>query len=158
MESKRAAPKRGRAGVQHERDLALKLWEMGFAVIRGPASGAKAKRILYPDLVAIRSGFIYIFEVKTRAKEDPIYIEKSQVEKLLEFAKRSGGKAFIAVKIVGSSGWKLVPVDVLKPTKGGNYKIDEEDLSKALSLKDIHAEVLGAKRLDEFVGDRGDKK
>jgi hypothetical protein len=47
---------------------------------------------------------------------------------------------------------------MLKPTRGGNYKVDEEDLLKALSLKDIHAEVLGAKRLDEFIGDRGDKK
>ncbi|MEM1610069.1 MAG: Holliday junction resolvase Hjc [Sulfolobales archaeon] len=155
MESRKAAPKRGRAGVQQERDLALRLWEMGFAVIRGPASGAKAKRILYPDLVAIRSGSIYIFEVKTRVREEPIYIEKNQVEKLLEFARRSGGKAFIAVKIVGSSGWKLVPIEMLKPTRGGNYKIDEEDLSKALTLKDIHAEVLRAKRLDEFIGDRG---
>jgi len=147
----RAPPKRGRAGVQHERDLALKLWEMGFAVIRGPASGARAKRIQYPDLVAIRSGHVYAFEVKTRVKEEPIYIERSQVEKLAEFTRRAGGKAFIAVKIVGSTGWKLVPLELLKPTRGGNYRVDDEDLSKALTLKDIHSEILGSRKLDEFV-------
>jgi len=152
MEKRRKAPRRGRAGVQHERDLALRLWKLGFAVIRGPASGAKAKRILYPDLVAIRSGSVYIFEVKTRVREEPIYIEKSQVEKLVEFARRSGGKAFIAVKIVGSSGWKLVPIDMLRPTRGGNYRIDEDIFTKALTLKDIHAEVLGTRRLDEYIG------
>jgi len=147
----RTPPRRGRAGVQHERDLAIRLWEMGFAVIRGPASGAKAKRIQYPDLVAIRSGRVYAFEVKTRVKEEPIYVESSQVEKLAEFSRRAGGRPFIAVKIVGSTGWKLVPLDFLKPTRGGNYKVDEECLSKALTLKDIRSEVLGARRLDEFI-------
>ncbi|HWQ18031.1 MAG TPA: Holliday junction resolvase Hjc [Sulfolobales archaeon] len=149
------APRRGRAGVQQERDLALRLWEMGFAVIRAPASGAKAKRLLYPDLVAIRSGKIYAFEVKTRIKEEPIYIEKEQVEKLLEFIRRSGGKGYIAVKIIGSAGgWKLVPLEVLKKTRSGNYKLDDEALSKAVSLKYLHAEVLGTKGLDHYIEDQ----
>jgi len=149
------APRRGRAGVQQERDLALRLWEMGFAVVRAPASGAKAKRLLYPDLVAIRSGKIYVFEVKTRIKEEPIYIEKEQVEKLVEFIKRSGGKGYIAVKIIGSTGgWKLVPLEMLKKTKSGNYKLDDEALSKAVSLKYLHAEVLGTKDLDQYIGER----
>lgn len=144
------APRRRRAGIQQERDLALRLWEMGFAVIRGPASGAKAKRILYPDLVAIRSGVVYAFEVKTRIREKPIYIEKSQVEKLAEFVRRAGGRGFIAVKIVGGTGWKLVPLDALKKTSGGNYRVDDESLSKALTLRDLHVEVLGVKRLDSY--------
>ncbi len=152
MGGERRKPGRGRAGIQHERDLALKLWEMGFAVVRGPASGAKAKRLLYPDLVAIRSGRVYAFEVKTRIREEPIYIEGEQVEKLREFIKRSGGKAYIAVKIVNVTGWKLVPIEALKETKGSNYKIDEEALSRAISLKDLHAEVLGAKKLDQYIG------
>ena len=145
------APRRGRAGIQHERDLALKLWRMGFAVIRGPASGAKAKRILYPDLVAIRSGKIYAFEIKTRIREKPIYIEREQIEKLLEFIRRSGGKAYIAVKIVGSSGWKLVPLEMLEKTRSGNYKLDNEAIAKAYTLKDIHAEALGTKSLNHYM-------
>ena len=145
------APRRGRAGIQHERDLALKLWRMGFAVIRGPASASKAKRILYPDLVAIRSGKVYAFEVKTRIKKETIYIEGEQIEKLLEFSKRSGGRAYIAVKIIRSSGWKLVPIDLLKRTRGGNYRLDDEALSRASSLKDLHAEALGTKSLDHYM-------
>lgn len=152
MGRERKKPRRGRAGIQHERDLALKLWEMGFAVVRGPASGARAKRLLYPDLVAIRSGWVYVFEVKTRIREKPIYIESEQVEKLREFAKRSGGKAYIAVKIVNVTAWKLVPIEALGKTRGGNYKLDDEALSKAISLKDLRAEVLGVKRLDHYIG------
>jgi len=35
-----------RKGTAHERDLAYKLFEAGFAVLRGPASGSKVKRLL----------------------------------------------------------------------------------------------------------------
>ncbi len=45
-------------GTEYERDLAYKLYQRGWAVIRAPASGAKAKRYLYPDLVAIKKGRI----------------------------------------------------------------------------------------------------
>ncbi|MEM1828904.1 MAG: Holliday junction resolvase, partial [Desulfurococcaceae archaeon] len=35
-------------GFSHERDLVRRLWEYGFAVMRAPASGSKAKRVRYP--------------------------------------------------------------------------------------------------------------
>ncbi|HIC99009.1 MAG TPA: Holliday junction resolvase, partial [Pyrodictiaceae archaeon] len=37
-------------GFEAERDLARRLWQKGFAVIRAPASGAKTKHYVYPDL------------------------------------------------------------------------------------------------------------
>lgn len=146
----KARANRRHAGIQQERDLALRLWEMGFAVIRGPASGARAKRILYPDLVAIRTGKIYAFEVKTRISKKPIYVEKRQVEKLSEFVKRAGGRAFIAVKIVGETDWKLIPIELLKSSGGKSYKVDEESLSRSLSIRDIYSEAVGTARLDKY--------
>lgn len=142
---------RRRAGIQQERDLALRLWKMGFAVVRGPASGARTKRILYPDLVAIRAGKVYAFEVKTRVSRKPVYVEKHQVEKLLEFVKRAGGRAFIAVKIVGETEWKLVPIDVLKDSGGKSYRVDEESLSRSLSIREIYSEAVGTAKLDRYL-------
>jgi len=140
-----------RIGFQHERDLARKLWELGFAVVRAPASGSKAKRVKYPDVVAILNRNVYAFEVKTTHKEKTIYIARRQVEKLVEFTKRAGGEGFIAVKIIGEGVWKLVPLTQLVETSSGNYKIEAETLSKALKLRDLLALARGNTRIDDFL-------
>jgi len=47
-------PNRYLIGKRYELELARKLHKYGFAVIRAPASGRKAKRVPYPDIVAIQ--------------------------------------------------------------------------------------------------------
>ncbi len=142
---------RRRRGFMHERDLVLKLWKRGFAVLRAPASGSKTRRIIYPDLVAIKNGVIMVFEVKTTREKKPVYIPKHQVEKLREFLKRSGGYGFIAVKIVGDMGWRFIPLDELEETSGGNYKVSLEKLSSSLRISDLVAIASKNKTLMDYI-------
>lgn len=140
-----------RRAFQRERDLAQRLWRLGFAVIRGPASGAKTKRVLYPDLVAIKNRYVYIFEIKTKEREEHVYIEEHQINKLREFERRSGGRAFIAIKIVNKSDWRFVPLELLEKTERGRYKIDKKFFSEGLCIDDLYREASGDKPLTEYI-------
>lgn len=137
-------------GFAHERDLARKFYDHGFAVMRAPASGSKAKHLQYPDLIAIYQGKIIACEVKTTRKFRAIYIDKYQVDKLKEFVNRSGGEAYIAIKIIGSSDWFFVPLDQLEKTERGMYKVTRDNLSKGIRLEALISIVKGVKRLIDF--------
>lgn len=128
-----------RIGFAHERELARKFWEKGFAVMRAPASGSKVKRVIYPDIVAIKDGKVIAIEVKTTHGELPIYIPKHQVDKVKEFIKRSSGLGYIAVKIIGTGKWYFIRIEDLKETTGGNYKVDEGVLRKGIRFRDLVA-------------------
>ncbi len=145
-------PSYRRRGFQHERDLARKLWDHGFAVMRAPASGSKAKYTKYPDLVAIMDRHIFAFEVKTVYREKTIYISAVQVEKLREFIKRAGGQGYIAVKVIGESGWRFIPLEQLEETTGGNYKVPKELIGKGLRIRDLVSMVKGDRRITEYMG------
>ncbi len=122
-------------GFNAERELAVKLWRKGFAVVRGPASGSKTKRIIYPDLVAMYQGRIFVFEVKMRSKIESIYIEEEKINRLQEFARRAGGQALLAVKIKGI-GWKIIPLDKLEKANQ-YYKVDVATLKSAQTLEEF---------------------
>jgi len=139
-----------RRGFAHERDLARRLWERGFAVMRAPASGSKAKRLLYPDVVAIYRGRVVAFEVKTIKEPRSIYIDGEQVDKLIEFTKRSSGEAYIAVKVVGSGEWVFIPVDKLEKTSSGRFKVGKDLLSSGLKLEALVSIIKGVKKLSDF--------
>ena len=141
-------------GFYYERSLARKLWAKGFAVVRGPGSGGGAKEIVQPDLVAIRNGRIFVFEIKVRWKRSVIYLDRVKVERLKEFAKRAGGVAFIAVKIVDRTDWKFIPVETLEETRGGNFRVDLDSPPITLSLENIVGMSDSVKSITEYmVGD-----
>jgi len=140
-----------RAGFSRERELARLLWKKGFAVIRAPASGAKAKRVNYPDIVALRKGSIFVIEVKTRGKVKPIYIDEWKIERLLEFCRRSFGRGYIAVKYVEWNKWFFIPIELLEKTPGGNYKVSSESLEKALTIEDLINISDGVKPLSTYI-------
>jgi len=140
----------GRArGFRAERDLVAKLWARGFAVMRAPASGSKIRKAAYPDVVAIRNGCVAVFEVKSRSKEEAIYIEKEQVDKLVEFASRAGGKAYVAVKVAGSD-WVFVPVEILEATASG-YKVSREALMRGLNIEQLEVDIGLRETLDRYI-------
>ena len=109
-------------GARAENELANKLWEMGYAVVRGPSSGSRVRRRYQPDIVALKKGKIVVAEVKTGERLKPIYIKSHQLAKLTNFAKRSGGLPVIAVKLRGD-GWRIHTLENLELTKTGNAKI-----------------------------------
>ena len=132
-----------RKGFAHERELAKRLYEEGFAVIRAPASGSKLKRIFYPDIVAIYKNRVLIFEVKAYTEVDYIYLKEDKVKRLLDFAKRSGGEVYIAVKIIGSGDWKVISIYELERTKSGYYSLKTYKIEKAELLKGLIKKVKG---------------
>ncbi len=143
-----------RKGISYERRLVDLLWKRGFACIRGGASGAGSRRRFVPDVVAMKSGVIFVFEVKVRSDEDVIYIDVERIEKLMDFAKRAGGRAFIAVKY-GGSEWRFVPVEKLQlSSTGSSYKIDPETVKNSgLTIKDLERLYVSATQqsLSEWV-------
>jgi Holliday junction resolvase len=149
--------KRNRSrGYRAERDLVIKLWKLGFAVLRAPASGAKIKRADYPDIVAIKKGKVAVFEVKARSKISTIYIEKEQIRKLETFAERAGGKAYIAVKIPHKN-WRFIPTSKLNKTKGGRYRLSRDDIERGGGLAEVLKDLGLTKTLEEYLRNQGFK-
>ena len=124
-------------GFSHERDLARRLFRLGFAVIRAPASGSKAKHMIYPDLVAMKDGKIFAFEIKTTSKPRDIYIPKHQIDKLVEFCRRAGATPFVAVKIINHTGWRFIKLESLERTKSNNYKVPLSTIMLAMTVRDL---------------------
>uniref|UniRef100_A0A7C2Z229 Crossover junction endodeoxyribonuclease Hjc n=1 Tax=Ignisphaera aggregans TaxID=334771 RepID=A0A7C2Z229_9CREN len=126
--------RRRTTGVSAERELVSKLWKQGFAVIRGPASGSRIKKGVYPDIVAIKNRHVFVIEVKKRAKLDHIYIDREQIEKLKEFARRAGGEPLIAVKVAEKRVWKAVPISNVKEVSMDKCRIDKGIIEQAEDL------------------------
>ncbi len=120
-----------RKGSAHERALANKLWDMGLAVLRGCSSGGGVRKRFVPDIVAMGPGFVLVLEVKYRSERGPVRIEEEKVEKLLEFARRAKGDAYIAVKFRGDD-WRILPI-----SDRGGVTIRPDDLGNAYTLEQL---------------------
>ncbi|MCS7108124.1 MAG: Holliday junction resolvase Hjc [Sulfolobales archaeon] len=137
-------------GYVAERELVIKLWKLGFAVMRAPASGAKIKKAKYPDLIAIKSSKVLVFEVKSRSKAESIYINGEQIRKLRDFADRAGGHAFIVVKISGDK-WRAISLEQLEKVNDNTYKISKDALLSSKHLDELLRELKLISSLEEFI-------
>ncbi|KUO80389.1 Holliday junction resolvase [Vulcanisaeta sp. EB80] len=131
-----------RKGSAHERNLANKLWDMGLAVLRGCSSGGGVRKRFVPDIVAMGPGFVLVLEVKYRSERNPIRIEEEKVSKLLEFAERARGHAYIAVKFKGDD-WRFIPV-----TSKSSIVIKPDDLNNAYTLEQLISKYVNRSLLD----------
>ena len=104
------APDSYMIGKRYELELARKLYKMGFAVIRAPASGRRAERLPYPDLVAIRHRNVLVISVKYRSKLDTIYMAEHEYRKMMNFAERADGTPIVVVKVKGLGDWRVIPL------------------------------------------------
>ncbi len=77
-------------------------------------------------------------------------MERRQVEKLMEFSRRASAKAFIAIKFIGHSDWRFIPIDKLEETSGGNFKITPDAFNGGLTLSDL-LKLVGHGGLTRFV-------
>jgi Holliday junction resolvase len=103
-------PNRYLIGKRYELELARKLYKYGFAVIRAPASGRRAKRVPYPDIVAIKHRNVLIISVKYRSTLGTIYVSQDELKKMADFAKRSDGIMLVAVKVKELGDWRVIPL------------------------------------------------
>ncbi|BAD85364.1 archaeal type Holliday junction resolvase [Thermococcus kodakarensis KOD1] len=107
---------RYRRGASAERELVKLLESKGFAVLRSAGS----HKI---DLVAGNGKEYLCIEVKsTRSRK--LYLPIEDVEKLVEFAGRFGGRPVLAVKFV-NVGWRFYGPNRLEHGEK-SYKIDLE--------------------------------
>ncbi|MFP3216850.1 MAG: Holliday junction resolvase Hjc [Vulcanisaeta sp.] len=135
-----ATPKR--KGSTYERALANKLWSMGLAVLRGCSSGGGVRKRFVPDIVAIGPGFVLVLEVKYRSERKPVRIEEEKVSKLLEFAKRAGGDAYVAIKFKGDD-WRFIPI-----TEKASIVVKPDDLYGAYTLEQLISKYVSRSLLD----------
>lgn len=110
-------------GNRRERELVNALDDMGFAVMRAPASGAATDRDL-PDVLAGNDGDFYAIEAKSSAG-DPIYIPFEEVESLLFFAHNFGAEPRIGSRF-DREDWYFFHPSNLYQTRGGNYRVKKE--------------------------------
>ena len=146
-----AAPRR--SGARYENDLAARLWEKGFAVVRGPSSGAGAVKRFQPDLVAMKRGRILVIEVKVRSRREPVYIERERVDALREFARRAGGIPLLAVKVKGEE-WRFYTLDMASETRSGSLRVVAGE--GGLRLWELESLVSGVRRLTDYVDEGGE--
>jgi Holliday junction resolvase len=106
----RKEPNRYLIGKRYELELARKLYRYGFAVIRAPASGRKAKKVPYPDIVAIKRRNVLVISVKYRSTLGTIYVSQDELRKMIDFAKRSDGIMLIAIKVRELGDWRVIPL------------------------------------------------
>jgi Holliday junction resolvase len=109
-------------GKRYELELARKLYRLGFAVIRAPASGRKSKRVPYPDIVAIKHRNILVISVKYRSSLGTVYVSQDELRKMADFAKRSDGIMLIAVKVKEIGYWRVIPLPI---TSNSTSNIDK---------------------------------
>ncbi|ABW01979.1 Holliday junction resolvase Hjc [Caldivirga maquilingensis] len=129
----------GRRGVNYERELANWLWSLGFAVIRAPASGGGVRRRFAPDLVAMFKGRVIILEVKYRGKPTPVSIRCDKVNRLIEFAGRAGGEAYVVVKYAREP-WRIMPI---KPCNGdAAITYTTSEIKEASRLEDLVRSII----------------
>ncbi len=112
-----------RKGDRRERELVNRLDEIGFAVMRAPASGGATQREL-PDVLAGNGNVFYAIEAKSSAG-DPIYLTGEEVEALVYFSQNFGAKPKIGVRFDREDWYFFHPADVHQ-TKGGNYRVKKE--------------------------------
>ncbi|CCC80857.1 Holliday junction resolvase Hjc [Thermoproteus tenax] len=122
-------------GASKERSVANLLWEKGCAVLRGCSSGGGVRKRFVPDIVAICNGKVLVMELKYRAKRTTVRIEAEKVQGLLEFAARSGGRAFVLVKF-GRDQWRVFEV-----AEGADVSINGEAYDRAPTLDHLLASI-----------------
>jgi Holliday junction resolvase len=138
----RKEPNRYLIGKRYELELARKLYKYGFAVIRAPASGRKAKRIPYPDIVAIKHRNVLIISVKYRSTLGTIYVSQDELKKMVDFVNRAGGIMIVAVKVRELGDWRVVPLT--------NTSTSINSTGKVIITIDV---IKNAKRLEDWLGE-----
>jgi Holliday junction resolvase len=116
-------PQSNAKGDRRERELVNRLDELGFAVMRAPASGSATSREL-PDVLAGDGTVFYAIEVKASA-EKPIYLDEKEVYDLVYFGRNFGAEPRIGVRF-DEQDWAFFDPEALYRTEAGNYRVKAE--------------------------------
>jgi len=104
-----------RRGYQAELELVDFLTRKGFYAVRAPVSGGRG----FPcDVLAAKGEDRRGYEVKV-TKEEVLYLYKNDIESFVEFCRKLGFQAFLAVrwKHKMKNPWTFVQIDEAKPVR-----------------------------------------
>ncbi len=111
-------------GTAQERTLARHLDDLGYAVMRSPASGSATDRE-QPDLLYGRQGKInHAMELKTTSK-NIAYYDREEVASLRKFAGVMGAKPVLGARFKGDTTIYAYEIDRARRTESGKYAIDQ---------------------------------
>ena len=98
--------------------------------MRAPSSSGTSK-MPRPDVLAgsAERGLMLVLEIKT-SRQNVFYVQQEQIDGLMEFAKRIGGKPYLAVKFVGKrmDFFFLSVPDALQRSKGDSFRVSYSDV------------------------------
>jgi len=123
-------------GDRRERELVNRLDAVGFAVMRAPASGSATGRDL-PDVLAGNGSAFYAIEAKS-SSGDPIYLDGSEVESLIYFARNFGAAPKVGVRFDREAWYFFHPAE-LHTTDAGNYRVKKETALGGETIDDLMA-------------------
>lgn len=136
-----------RKGERRERELVNTLDEIGFAVMRAPASGSATTREL-PDVLAGNGERFYAIEAKS-SSGNPIYLDAEEVEALCYFASNFGAEPRIGIRF-DEQDWAFFHPDDLYVTEAGNYRVKlETALARGEDIFELAGESTQS-RLDDL--------
>ncbi len=129
-----------RKGWYYEYKLVGRLVKLGAFAVRAPASGRRARRLLYPDVVAFKRGRLILFEVAYRNDRKPVAISKRKLELYRWAMREHGAEAYLCVYYEDVGDFRCVPV---------TEYTDEDDREVRFSSVKI---VNEGRRLEEILG------
>lgn len=112
-----------RKGERRERKLVNLLGDVGFAVMRAPASGRVTERYL-SDVLAGDGDSFYAIESKSSSC-NPIYLDREKVEALIFYAENIGAGSQIGIRF-DEEDWSFHDPNEFYVTEAGNYRLKKE--------------------------------
>lgn len=110
-------------GINAERELIKLLWSKDWMPIRIAGSGSSP--LPCPDILAGKNKRHLAIECKS-SKNDNIYLDKVEIEELIEFSQKFGAEAWIGARF-NNMDWFFITPEKLKYT-GKNYSISKKNI------------------------------
>jgi len=121
-------------GKKYELKLFWRLAKLGWYVVRAPASGSGSSSIIYPDLIAYRSGKIIGIEVKARSDDRDIQLSKDRFRKLVWIEQTFGIKMYLCVHYKFVGDFKCIEISSVSEETNSAIVYRREDIvSKGVS-------------------------
>lgn len=111
-------------GSKYERDFARLLDDLGYAVMRSPASGSATERD-QPDLFFGRDGTRHAVELKS-TEENAAYFEPEEIDALERFAKRMDAFYLLGARFKGDTTFYLFDPKDARRTPTEKYAVDRD--------------------------------
>lgn len=112
-------------GQDYERKLAKKLDEMGFHVIRAPASGSCTSRDL-PDIAYGKPGIEPTMCELKATSANVAYFDEAEVTALQKFALAFSGRARLVARFKNDTAYYATKVDDARRTETDRYAVDRD--------------------------------